>query len=80
MPRVESCQEIEQVKNKLIEASVLMNVKNNPGFHPVCTNRCACRLLGIGTSNSTKPHMMGPKINFLDILLTANWLDDAGEY
>ena len=40
----------------------------------------SCRLLGISTSNSTKIHMMGPKINFLDILITGNWLEGVGEY
>ena len=90
MERAESCvccQEIEQVKNKLIEAASSGEceeqpkcITQHPGFHPVKKIDGSCRLLGISTSNSTKTHMMGPKINFFDILLTGNWLDGVGEY
>ena len=90
MEKAESCvccQEIEQVKNKLIEAVSSGEceeqpkcITQHPGFHPVSTKRWVLQTAWYHTSNSTKTRMMGPKINFLDILLTGNWLDGVGEY
>ena len=90
MERAESCvcfQEIEQIKNKLIEAvnsgeceEQPKCMTQHPGFHPCALIGGSYTLLGISTRNSTKTHMMRSKINFLDILLTGNWLNGVGEY
>ena len=83
MERPESCvccQEIEQVKNKLIEAVSSGECEEQPKCIAQHQIDGSCRLLGISTSNSTKTHVMGPKINFSDILLTDNWLAGVGEY
>ena len=72
MGRVEACkccQEIVQVKNKLIE---VVNsgecqeqptcITKHPRFHPVCINRWV-----FSTSNNKKNLMMDLRITFLDI-------------
>ena len=82
------CQEIEAVKNKLVEAVTCGEceeqptcITQHPGFHPVCINRWVLQTAWYQYKQQYKdPDMMALKINYIDTLPIGSWLDGTGEF
>jgi len=80
------CQEIEAVKNKLVEAVTCSECEEQPtcitqdlGFHPVCINRWVLQTAWYHYKEQYKDPYDGPE-NKLYRHIACSWLDVAGEF
>jgi len=82
------CQEIEAVRNKLVEAVTCGEFEEQPtcitqhlGFHPACINRWVLQTSWYQHKQQYKdPDMMALKINYIDTMPIGSWFDGAGEF